>query len=112
MSSFVQAGINYLSGSMIFYAPLDKMNNVIMKSTTLSMSITSKLNLQLVRASKYLQQFLLDICHKPGKQNAVLDVLSHLTSCDTILPDPSESTLNDITHHVLLVELSSDFKSG
>lgn len=37
-------------------------------------------NLQLVRASQFLQKFKLDVCHKLGKKNIIPDILSWLAS--------------------------------
>ena len=39
---------------------------------------TDKLNLQLIRASHYVQQFRLVVIHRPGKTNIVADTLSRL----------------------------------
>ena len=51
----------------------------IAKQTSLSTSSTAKLNLRLIRASEYIQQFRdLEFRHKPGKKHIVPDALSRL----------------------------------
>lgn len=51
----------------------------IAKQTTLTTSSTAKLNLRLIRASEYIQQFRdLEFRHKPGKRHIVPDALSRL----------------------------------
>ena len=51
----------------------------IAKQTSLSTSSTAKLNLRLIRASEYIQQFRnLEFRHKPGKRHVVPDALSRL----------------------------------
>jgi hypothetical protein len=52
----------------------------ISKQNILSSLSTTWLNLRLVCASQYLQQFTLNICHKPGKMNKVPNALSRLTT--------------------------------
>ena len=41
---------------------------------------TDKLNLRIIQALKYLQQFNLNIRHKPGKTHIIPDTLSRLAS--------------------------------
>lgn len=60
----------------------------IAKQTSLSTTSSDKLNLRLIRASMYVQQFRLNIYHRPGRDNVVADALSR---CPTSLP-----TLNDV----------------
>ena len=51
----------------------------IAKQTSLSTSSTAKLNLRLIRASEYIQQFRdIEFRHKPGKRHVVPDALSRL----------------------------------
>jgi len=58
--------------------------------------LTEKQNLCLMCASKYLQHFNLNICHKPEKQHIVSDTLLQLAS--TMLPetDIKESKLDTL----------------
>jgi hypothetical protein len=75
-----------------------------------------KLNLCLVQASQYIQQFQLQIFHKPGKENIVADALSCLPT-----KSPNTATKNDLDLDHLLdidaqftassIELSSEFKN-
>lgn len=39
-----------------------------------------RLNLQLIKAFQFLQQFKLDVCHKLDKEHIILDALSRLAS--------------------------------
>ena len=55
----------------------------IAKQQSLETTSTSKINLRLIRASEYLQQFDLDVRHKPNKTNVVPDALSRLASANT-----------------------------
>lgn len=48
----------------------------IARQASLTTSSTDKLNLRLVQASQYLQQFRLDVRHKAGKSHLVPDALS------------------------------------
>ncbi len=53
-----------------------------------------RLNLRLVRASQFLQQFKLNVRHKPGKEHIVPDALSRLASANTGQVDPHHSELD------------------
>lgn len=50
----------------------------IARQPSLNTVATDKLNLRLVRASHYVQQFRVIIIHRPGKTNVVADALSRL----------------------------------
>ena len=64
-----------------------------------------RLNLRLVRASQFLQQFKLDVRHKPGKEHIVPDALSQLASVNRHL-DPQRSELDALfTYNTTLVEM-------
>jgi hypothetical protein len=52
----------------------------IVRQRSLETESTDRSNLMLVRASNYLQQFNLDVYHKPGKNHIVPDALSRLQS--------------------------------
>ena len=46
----------------------------------MNITSTAKLNLRLIRASKYLQRFRIELRYKPDKVNIVSDALSRLAS--------------------------------
>ena len=50
--------------------------DIIQQSSITSTTSTMRLNLRLVHASQFLQQFKLDVRHKPGKEHIVADALS------------------------------------
>ena len=52
---------------------------VIVKQISLTTSFMNKLNLCLIQAAAYIQQFQLEIHHKSEKQNTVSDTLSRLS---------------------------------
>lgn len=52
------------------------------------------LNLRLVKASQFLQQFKLHICRKPRKEHIILNVLSHLGSTNVGPTDLNYSELD------------------
>lgn len=53
-----------------------------------------KLNLRLVKASQFLQQFNLDVRHKLDKEHIIPDILSRLASSNISTADPSYSELH------------------
>ena len=57
--------------------------NILQQSSVTSTTLTMRLNLRLVRASQFLQQFKLDVRHKSGKEHIVPDALSRLASAIT-----------------------------
>lgn len=64
-----------------------------------------RLNLRLVRASQFLQQFQLDVRHKPGKKHIIPDALSRLASASRY-PDPEHSELDALfIYNTTLVEM-------
>lgn len=71
-----------------------------------------RLNLQLVRASQFLQQFKLDVRHKPGKEHIIPDALSRLASANVGQADPSYSELDALfTYNTTLVEICPELIS-
>lgn len=72
----------------------------IAKQSTLTTTCTDKLNLRHVRASEYLQRFLLDIRHKPGVSHFVPDALSRLA---TVTPSTSRLSQDEGELDVLFV---------
>ena len=79
---------------------------------------TNKFNLQLIRTSRYLQQFNLNVYHKPEKMYIVSNALSRLVSCKNRIKQSDKRELNALatflqkiqTNLATLVELSSSFK--
>lgn len=61
--------------------------DILQQSSIISMSSTIKLNLQLVKAFQFLQQFKLDVCYKPDKKHIILDTLSRLASSNISIAD-------------------------
>lgn len=81
----------------------------IAKQTTLSTSSTDKLNLQLVRASDYVQRFPLVIKYKPNKHHIIPDALSRLEAeGKEVLEDKEEGEL-DVLFTTTLIEMSKEF---
>lgn len=83
----------------------------IVKQASLTNSSTDKLNLRLVRASEYLQRFTLDVRHKAGRTNYVLDALSRLAARRESLSAESDSGILDSLvvegYPITTVELSN-----
>lgn len=52
----------------------------ISTQTSINTVALERLNLRLIRASQYIQQFRLQVFHRPGKSNTVADALSRLTT--------------------------------
>ena len=88
---------------------------------SLNTSAAWKMNLRLVRASKFFQRFDLDVKHKPGKDNVVPDALSRLASSNKSNYPPTRSELDALhctscdtvpvyQYAATLVEMSEDFK--
>lgn len=65
-----------------------------------------RLNLRLVRASQFLQQFKLDIRHKQGKEHIVPEALSRLASAGAPPADLHYSELDVLfLYNITLVEI-------
>ena len=65
-----------------------------------------RLNLRFVRASQFLQQFKLDVRHKPGKEHIIPDTLSRLASSNIGTIEPSYSELDALFfYNTTLVEI-------
>ncbi|KAJ5689576.1 hypothetical protein N7462_003968 [Penicillium macrosclerotiorum] len=58
----------------------------IATSTSLRSASSENLNLRLIRASQYIQQFNLKVFHRPGKTNKTADALSRLPSARPTKP--------------------------
>ena len=90
----------------------------IVKQASLTTTSTLRLNLRLIRASQYLQQFDLEVRHKPGKRNVIPDALSRLASTNVSLSQRKDHAELDALHvtnayayTTTLVEMSNDFKA-
>ena len=59
----------------------------IAKQTSLATTSIEHLNLQLVRASKYIQRFNVELHYKEGKSNTIPNALSQLLSSSPIVKD-------------------------
>ena len=65
-----------------------------------------RLNLRLVQASQFLQQFKLNVWHKSGKEHIIPDALSRLASANTRQPNPLHSELDALfTYNTTLVKM-------
>ena len=80
------------------------------------MSFTNKLNLCLIQATAYIQQFQLKIHHKSEKQNTVSDAFSKLSHQEAETEANKKFILNILfiefiyIFHVLITEVSDEFK--
>ena len=90
---------------------------------SLSIISTDKLNLCLIQAFQYIQQFKLQIVHKFRKMHLILNVLSwfsshaflnDIESLDVLHTDiqmkVSHIRLNELIYTIMMIELSADFK--
>ena len=68
-------------------------------------------NLQLVRASKYIQRFNLNIRHKPGKTHIVLDALSRLAGTRPPFMEAELDFAMAYNYTATLVEMLEDFRA-
>jgi hypothetical protein len=92
--------------------------NISKQSDIATTTSTQKLNLRLVLASEYLSRFNLDVHHKPGKANVILDTLSRL-STGTKEGDRSDDRLGELDvlseayyYTVTLVKIDPTFKKS
>ena len=71
-----------------------------------------RLNLQLVRASQFLQQFKLDIRQKLGKEHIISGILSWLASSNIGATEPFHSELDALyVYNTTLIEIHPDLVS-
>jgi hypothetical protein len=103
---------------LIESSPLDKPTVIytdhsssadLAKQTTLKTTSAEKLNLRLIRASQYMQQFRLRVIHRPGKTNSIADALSRLPT-KTASAENNPTDLDALLYHVSLVEMSPEFQ--
>lgn len=65
-----------------------------------------RLNLRLVWASQFLQQFKLNVRHKPKKEHIISNTLSRLTSAGAAHGDPHYSELNVLyVYNITFIEI-------
>ena len=81
----------------------------IVKQTSLSTSFIDKLNLRLIRASEYIQRFLLNIRHKSKKLHVVSDVFFRFVTSNKSSSNDDEDEF-DILFTVFMIEMNSNFK--
>ncbi len=80
--------------------------DILQQSSITSTTSTMRLNLRLVRISQFLQQFKLEVRHKPGKEHIIPDVLSRLASSNIGYADLQPSELDALfTYNTTLVKL-------
>ena len=82
----------------------------IVKQTSLSTSFIDKLNLRLIRASEYIQRFLLNIRHKSKKLYVVSDALSRLFTSNKLSSNDDKDEL-DVLFTIFMIEMNSKFKA-
>ena len=82
----------------------------IVRQSNINTTSTKKLNLRLIRASKYLQRFRIELRHKADKTNIVPDALSRLTSRSHRSEPDSSSILDADTFPVSLITMSKAFR--
>lgn len=80
--------------------------DILHQSSITSTTSTMRLNLRLVRASQFLQQFKLDVRHKPGKEHVIPDALSRLASANAAPMNSHHSELDALfVYNATLVEI-------
>lgn len=80
--------------------------DILQQSSITSTTSTMRLNLRLVRASQFLQQFKLDVRHKPRKEYIIPDALSCLASAGAPPVDPHYLELDVLfLYNTTLVEI-------
>lgn len=71
-----------------------------------------RLNLQLVRASQFLQQFKLDIHYKPGKKHIIPDAWSRLANSNIDITEPSYLEVDTLyIYNTTLIEIHPNLVS-
>ncbi|KAJ5110022.1 hypothetical protein N7532_002667 [Penicillium argentinense] len=89
----------------------------IADSASLRSVASDRLNLRLVRASQYIQQFRVKVFHPPGVTNKVADALSRLPSTDPTLADEDQDDLDALCvtpdqsdQHSSTIHISDEFR--
>ena len=85
----------------------------IAKQRSLETESTDRANLRLISASHYLQQFKLEIFHKPGREHTIPDALSRLQSFATAATTPELDFEGVANYNVTasLPEMTADFRA-
>ena len=86
--------IESLRAKVIIQTDHSAILDILQHSSITSTSSTMRLNLRLVRASQFLQQFKLDVRNKLSKEYIILDILSRLASSNIGTIEPSYSELD------------------
>ena len=68
------------------------------------------MNLRLIRASEYIQRFLLNIRHKSKKLHVVFDALSRLFTSNKSSSNDDENE-HDVLFTIFMIEINSEFKA-
>lgn len=80
--------------------------DILQQSSITSTTSIMRVNLRLVWASQFLQQFKLDIRYKSGKEHIISDALSRLVSINIWHSDPKHSKLDALfTYNTTLVKM-------
>lgn len=80
--------------------------DILQQSSITSTTSTMRLNLRLVQASQFLQQFRLDVGHKPEKEHIIPNALSHLANATPTPTDPYYSELDALyIYNTTLIEI-------
>ena len=80
--------------------------DILQQSLVTSTTSTMRLNLRLVRASQFLQQFKLNVYYKLDKEYIILNALSRLTNANIGHADSHYSELNALfTYSTMLAKL-------
>lgn len=81
--------IEFSHGKVIIQTDHSTILDILQQFSIILTSSTMRLNLQLVRVSQLLQQFKLDVGHKPGNKHIISNMLSQLASANTGTTHPS-----------------------
>lgn len=80
--------------------------DILQQSSITSTSSIIRLNLRLIRASQFLQQFKFDVRHKPGKEHIIPDALSWLASSNIGTAEPFYLELDALClYNTTLIEI-------
>ena len=80
--------------------------NILQQSSITSTTLTMRLNLRLIWASQFLQQFKLNVRHKPGKEHIIPDALNRLASTNSPPTDARHSELDALfVYNIKLIKI-------
>ena len=85
----------------------------IAQQSSLNMIFVIKLNFRLIRSSKYLQRFRLNICHIQNKTNTISDALSRLASSNgkKEIEKNVLAAMSTSVYFVMIVHMADEFKT-